>query len=283
MRGDEVSATGTDSGRRVRAWAELTTVELAAAVADDPVAVLPLAAIEQHGPHLPLSTDMEIARGLLEEACRRLPEGVPVLTLPMQAMGASAEHLDFTGTLSLPGRTLERSIRAVGASLAASGVRRLVLFNSHGGNRSVLDDAALKLRRDHSMLVVKATYTRFPRPDRVVLPEDEWRHGLHGGALETAMMLHLRPDLVKADKVDTFPSLGEELDRDLRHLGPEGAAAFAWTAADLNASGVTGDARLATPSTGKHLVAHYGEILAQVLADAYAFPVERLVRGSGGG
>ena len=276
-----MSGDGADKGERARAWAELTTVELATAVADDPVVVLPVAAIEQHGPHLPLSTDMEIARGLLEEACRRLPPGVPVLTLPMQAVGASAEHLDFTGTLSLPAGTLERSIRAIGASLAGSGVRRLVLFNSHGGNRSVLDSAALALRREHSMLVVKATYTRFPKPERVVLPDGEWRHGLHGGTVETAMMLHLRPDLVKTEEVDTFPSLGEELEGELQQLGPEGSAAFAWTAADLNASGVTGDAGVATASTGEHLVAHYGEILAQVLTDARAFPLERLVRGKG--
>jgi creatinine amidohydrolase len=277
-----VSGAGTGDGGRARVWADLTTVELAAAMADDPVVVLPLAAIEQHGPHLPLSTDMEIAQGLLDEASRRLPEGVPVLILPMQAVGASDEHLGFAGTLSLSARALERSIRAVGASLAESGVRRLVLFNSHGGNRSVMDSAALALRRSHSMLVVKATYTRFPRPDRVVLPQGEWRHGLHGGALETAMMLHLRPDLVKEEEIDTFPSLGESLEGDLQHLGPEGAAAFAWTAADLNASGVTGDAGAATASTGEHLVAHYGEVLAGVLADAHAFPVERLSLASGG-
>lgn len=127
------------------------------------------------------------------------------------------------------------------------------------------------------MLVVKANYFRFPRPERVVLPEGEWEHGLHGGAIETAMMLHLRPDLVRTGQVRNFRSLGEDLAEDLEHLRPEGGASFAWTAGDLNPEGVVGASDVADAATGEHLVSHYAGLLAEVLTEARAFPIDRLV------
>ena len=127
------------------------------------------------------------------------------------------------------------------------------------------------------MLVVKANYFLFPRPDGVDLPDSEWRHGLHGGAVETAMMLHLRPDLVRASQMTESRSLGEELEGSLRHLSPDGdAASFSWLVGDLNLSGVTGDARLADAGKGERLVAHYGQALAHVIRDARTFPLKQL-------
>ena len=125
------------------------------------------------------------------------------------------------------------------------------------------------------MLVVKASYFRFARPD-VGLPEAEWRHGLHGGAVETAMMMHLEPDRVRAEAVSDFPSLGAELERTLGRVGPEGQASFAWLAEDLSPWGVAGDARLATAELGARLVRHYGCALAEVITDTQRFPLERL-------
>ena len=127
------------------------------------------------------------------------------------------------------------------------------------------------------MLVVKANYFAFTRPNDIGLPEAEWRHGLHGGAVETSMMLHLRPDLVRRDSVQRFTSLGQELDGTLQYLSPEGDASFAWLAGDLNPQGVTGDATLATADIGARLVTHYGSVLAAVIQDALAFPLARLV------
>jgi creatinine amidohydrolase len=260
----------------VRHWQHLTTAEARDAAARDPVVILPLAAIEQHGPHLPLSTDLDIGMGLLASAVRQLPEGVPAWILPPQAVGSSREHLRFAGTLSLDVPLLIEVIYAHGLALASCGVRRLVLSNSHGGNRQALDVAGLRLRQDRQLLVVKTNYFDFARPDGVDLPEAEWRHGLHGGALETSMMLHLRPDLVRTAAIQDAPSLGQQLERTLRHLRPEGAAAFSWLADDLNPSGVTGDARLATAALGERLVTYYGGMLAGVIRDASAFPLERL-------
>ena len=256
----------------------MTGPEVADLVRRDPVVVLPLAAIEQHGPHLPLSTDLDIGHGLLARAAAGLPAGFPVRALPALAIGASTEHIQpgLTGTLALDSEQLAAVIVRIGTDLAGCGVRRLVLSNSHGGNRHAMEAAGLRLRREHGLLVVKATYGLFERPPDVDLPESEWRHGLHGGAVETAMMLHLHPDRVRAARAGRFASLGEELEAAGSRILPEGAAAFAWLAGDLNPSGVAGDAGLATAEAGRRLVDHYGDTLAAIVRDAGAFPVERL-------
>jgi len=259
-----------------RDWATLSSVDASAVAARDPALVLPLAATEQHGPHLPPSTDVDIGRGILDAALGMLPPDVEAWTLPAVSVGASLEHERFAGTESVSTEAMIASIVERGSALARSGVRRLVLFNSHGGNRHALDAAALRLRADHDMLVVKASWFRFSRPLDVTLPEREWRHGLHGGALETAMMLHLHPGLVRREAIDDFPSLGERLERSLRRLGPEGEASFAWLAGDLNPAGVVGDARLATAEIGERLVRHYARVLADVILDALDFPIDEL-------
>jgi creatinine amidohydrolase len=271
--------------RPARDWSALSPAAAAEAARADPVVILPLAATEQHGPHLPLSTDVDIGTGILAAAVALLPETLDVWTLPPVTVGASQEHTRFPGTLSVSTEELAQAIVAQGAALARAGVRRLVLSNSHGGNRHAIDGAALGLRADHDMLVVKASWFRFPHPSDVVLPQAEWRHGLHGGAIETAMMLHLRPDLVRRDAVAQFTSIGAELERDMRHVGPEGAAPFAWLAGDLNPLGVVGDATLATPEMGAKLVGHYARVLAEIIQDARDFPLDRLTRredGAGG-
>jgi len=239
--------------------------------------ILPLAATEQHGPHLPLSTDADIGLGLLEAAFDHLPASVGAELLPIVRVGASQEHARFPGTVSVSTEELIGTIVEEGAELASEGVRRLLLSNSHGGNRHAMEAAALRLRAEHGMLVVKASWFRFPRPADVALPEQEWRHGLHGGAVETAMMLHLRPDLVRMKEIARFPSVAEDLEGRLRRLGPEGEASFAWLAGDLNPEGVVGDATLATPEMGSRLVAHYSRFLADVILDALEFPLELLV------
>ena len=262
----------------VRYWQDLTTVEAAALAAQDPVVVLPMAAIEQHGPHLPLSTDLVIGLGLLAEAFRLLPADLPVRALPAQAVGTSGEHRRLAGTLSLAPELLVESLAQTGAAISAAGVRRLVVSNSHGGNVSAIDIAARRLREEHQLLVVKTSYFDGPRPDCTGLPDEEWRYGLHGGAVETAMMRHLRPDLVRLDAVDRFPSLDERLRSTLRRLSAEGTASFAWLAADLNPQGVVGDARLGSPEVGAQLVKHYGRLLADAIRDARAFPLASLRR-----
>lgn len=256
--------------RPVRHWSDLTSAEAGALGEDTTVALLPLAAVEQHGPHLPLSTDADINAGLVTAAHERLDAAVPVIVLPMLAVGDSTEHGAFAGTLSIAPETLVRTVCDIGAAVAHTGVRRLVLFSSHGGNRAAVDIAALRLRRDHGLLAVKADYYRFAPPEGA-LPAAEIRHGIHGGALETSMMLHLRPDAVRRDAIDTIRPAPAPAGR----IGPAGEAAFAWMAADLHPAGIAGDPRLADAELGRRLVAHFAGILAEVLAETSRTPPSR--------
>ncbi|MCK9261942.1 MAG: creatininase family protein [Azoarcus sp.] len=259
-------------------WQDLNPDEIRALAKQDAVALLPLAAIEQHGPHLPLSTDLDIGLALATTAFERLSQRVPACLLPPLSIGLSLEHRDYPGTLSLSPETALAVLTELGDSVARAGFRRLVIFNSHGGNKAIVDLAALKLRAAHRMLVVRANYFRFtPPPD--ALPAEEMRHGLHGGALETAMMLHIAPHKVRRHAVDSWSSCGEGMAASGRRLGPEGEAGFAWMAGDLNPAGVTGNARLATAELGERLVGHFADTLAQVIDDAHRFNLDQLVAG----
>lgn len=264
----------------LRLWQDLTTAELSGAVTDESVVLLPLAAIEQHGPHLPLSTDLDIGLGLTQAAVARLPDAFPLWVLPPLAIGLSLEHSQFPGTLSLDPETAVTSLVQVGESVARAGVKRLLFFNSHGGNRQVADLAALTLRAKHRLLVVKANYFRFPAPTHL-LCADELRHGLHGGALETAMMLHLCPEKVRTEHLKDNPSRGAAMTSAFAHLGPESAASFAWMGQDLNTTGVVGNAGTATAELGQQLVEHFSTALAETIEETARFDLAWLVDGSG--
>lgn len=259
----------------VHHWQDQTPQSLAALAAAGAVAVWPLAAIEQHGEHLPLSTDLDIALGLTASAIGQLRAGVPVCVLPPLAVGMSLEHTQFPGTLSLSPTTALAVMTGIGESVARAGFRRLVLLNAHGGNRAVIDLAALALRESQGLLVVRANYFMMhPLPG--ALPEAELCHGLHGGALETAMMLHLAPQAVRSDRLPQARSLGEEMAARGQVLGPEAEAGFAWMAGDLNPGGTTGDAQLADAVLGERLLRHYGGKLARVIEESFDFDLSRL-------
>ncbi|HSP58104.1 MAG TPA: creatininase family protein [Halomonas sp.] len=258
-------------------WQDLTSQELST-LPSDSVAVMVLGAIEQHGAHLPLSTDLEIGEGLLSAAQEKLPEGFPLVVLPPMAIGASDEHLSFPGTLSLSPELAIATLEAYGEAVARAGFQRLVWINSHGGNKAVMDLAALRLRRRHGLLVVKLHYMRMPLPANLSpdalpaegLPIEELRHGLHGGAVETAMMRYLEPSQVRLDHLADVPSRGRAMATQGMRLGPEGEASFAWLAEDLHPLGVVGNAHLGTRELGEQLVAHYGVRIARLLVETAA-------------
>jgi creatinine amidohydrolase len=257
-------------------WQDLTSPEVQALAARDPVVVLPLAAIEQHGPHLPLSTDLDIGLGLLETAAEHVDPSVAVLMLPPMAVGTSMEHGAFAGTLSLEPETALAQIRELGSAVAAAGFRRLLFCNSHGGNTQMMDLAGLRLRRDHGLLVVKCSWFRFALPEDVDLPAGELRHGYHGGALETAMMLHLAPERVRLDQCRDRVSLGHRMEREMTLLGPEGPASFSWMSQDLHGEGAVGNAQLADAKLGSRLVQHYAAAIAEVIRETARFPFDVL-------
>lgn len=259
-------------------WQHRTSATIAELAARDGVAILPLSAIEQHGPHLPLDTDYRIGLGLLQAAYASLADAPPLAILPPMAIATSNEHSGFPGTLTLQPETAMAALRDIGTSVARSGLRRLLIANSHGGNTAICDLVGLDLRRQCGLLVVKHHYFQQPLPDALGIPAEEQRHGLHGGLIETAMMQVLAPGQVHMESAADAPSLGSTLERELDVLQPEGPAAFAWMANDLNPSGVVGNARAATPELGKALIAHYAASLTAAIRDAARFDLTHLGR-----
>lgn len=247
-------------------WATLSHHALSALDVRRAVAVLPLGATEQHGAHLPLSTDTDIAEGLFEAAMERVADDVTVLRLPTIAIGASAEHADRAGTLSVPAETLAATLRSIGAGVAAAGVRRLVMLNAHGGNLAAMDIAALDLRRAHGLLVVKLHYPRL-RIGPVDLPASELARGIHGGAVETAMMLHLSPERVDRAAFPMADAATPGVSDAPGRVAPNGEAPYAWLADDLDATGIAGDPRLADAALGERLVTACAAAIAEVLTE----------------
>jgi len=231
-------------------WGDFPTADYAAIDPEAMIAVLPLAAIEQHGPHLPVSTDTTIMAGMLEAVIARLPDDLDVRILPIQAVGKSNEHLLSPGTLTLPAATLVEAWTALGDSIARAGVRKLVMVNSHGGNEEIMGIVTRELRVRHRMLAVKTSWQRFGRPSRMY-PELEDRHGIHGGDVETSLMLHFRPDLVDMSKAENFASNVAHAETEFALLRHTGTHAFAWMAPDLNPHGVVGNAAAASAEKGR--------------------------------
>ena len=144
-------------------WLHLRWPQIAQDDAAQWVAVLPLAATEQHGPHLPLGTDVMIAEAYLARVREMLPDDSRVLILPVQPVGISTEHLSFPGTLTLPADVALKSWTAIGESVARSGIRKLVIVTSHGGNSAAMSIVAQDLRAAQRMFVVTTSWSRLMR------------------------------------------------------------------------------------------------------------------------
>ena len=256
-------------------WAELTSNDFEALDPERTIVILPVAAIEQHGPHLPVMTDTAIAEGMLALLKERLPAELSVLVLPLQAIGKSNEHLLSPGTLSLTAETLTRVLVEIGESVHRAGLRKLVLANSHGGNSAVLGIVARELRIKHDMLVVATHWSRFGHPDGMYDPI-EMRHGIHAGDIETSLMLDFRPDLVRKDKAKNFVSSAVAIEREFTHLSADGTHAFGWIAQDLNPEGAVGDASKAAAAKGRKDAEHQVDGFIQLLRDITAFSLNRL-------
>ena len=260
-----------------RYWQELTTTDFAGLDGERTIALLPVAAIEQHGPHLPVAVDAAINAAIVERLVERAPAALPLLVLPMVAAGVSPEHADFPGTLTLSPETMLRVLTEIGDSVAAAGVRRLVFLNTHGGQPQLLDLANQQLRRRHRMLAVAANAWRFWNA-AAFFPEAELRHGIHGGAVETSILLHIRPDLVRRDAVRKFESLSEQLEGVFNRLTPYGRVGFGWQTQDLNPDGACGDATLATAEHGRALLDQATEGLLELLDEVVRLPLD-VMRG----
>jgi creatinine amidohydrolase len=260
-------------------WADLTTVEFEAIVQspqiDEVVAVLPVAAIEQHGPHLPCSVDQTIVDSVIAACLPKLANQLPILFLPTQAIGKSNEHIQFPGTLTLSTHTIISLWTDIGASVARSGIKKLLIFNSHGGQVSVMDIVARDLRTAHNLLVFSSNWYSLPLGEPLLsqFPPTEHRFGIHGGAIETSIMLAARPQFVQMDHAKEFRTQSQERASQYPILGNGSSAKMGWQMQDYNQEGAAGDASLATAEKGQQLIASAAEQLALMLAEISRLPM----------
>jgi creatinine amidohydrolase len=255
-----------------RHWQDLTWTDFRA-LPDNGVAILPVAAVEQHGPHLPVGVDATINAGVLARALALLPDEATVLALPMQSVGLSVEHVRFPGTLTLSAETLIAVLTEIGRSIGRAGVRRLVVLNSHGGQPQVVDIVCRRLRAD-GMFCVSCMASHLGLPPEVRLSETEQLHGIHGGLVETSLMLHLRPDLVRMQHAADFRSAWLAHEAAFSLLTPEGRIGFGWETQDLHPAGALGDASAATAELGAAILEYQAARLATLVQEVAKFDLD---------
>ena len=259
-------------------WHDLTTQDFATLDSARTVAVLPLGATEQHGPHLPLSVDTDLVEGVVAQALTHLTLSDPVLVLPTQSVTLSTEHTAFAGTLSLSPQTAIQVLCELGAGVARAGVKKLLLFNAHGGNVGLMDVVARELRAQHGLLVYSSSWYNLPLSEAALAPFDahERRFGIHAGDMETSMMLALSADRVRMPLAQNFASTSQ--DRAARYpvLGNGQSAKLGWHMQDYNPHGAAGNAAAATAAKGQALLHSAGEQLAQLLREMVALPLSTL-------
>ena len=240
--------------------------------------VWPFGAMEQHGPQLPLATDALFAERILDAVLGELSKDLPIWSLPSQVIGFSPEHRGFPGTVSLSAELLIGLIKEVGGQLAEQGVKRLVLFNAHGGQIGLLQAAARELAaQSPSMAVLPCFIWSGVSGLSELLPDHELKHGLHAGLAETSLMLAMEPSLVGSER----PADGDHSSAASASTPPEGwslegNSPMAWFTADLSVSGVVGDSRGADLALGRQLqtqlIGHWKALFTSLLASSWPPP-----------
>lgn len=234
------------------------------------IAVLPVAATEAHGPHLPATTDCDIARGHLAALEAHLPGTLDVVVLPLQTIGASQEHCRFETTRSKDVATLVSEWFALARAVADKGARRLVVVSSHGGNTAAVDTLILRARAELNCLAVGTAWLRFGHPEGL-FSEAERRYGIHGGDIETSLMLHYAPHAVDMTQAGAFASALMEIEHGMVHLSAYGRHRFGWLSTDLHPLGVVGNAALASREKGARLALHILTGFAELLDEVAGF------------
>ena len=258
-----------------RSWLDLTTEDFRNRDMSRAIAVLPVAAVEQHGPHLPVGVDTFINEGYLARMRELVPDELDVLVLPVQTVGKSNEHLGFPGTITLSAETAIRAWTEIGESVHRAGCRKLVFANSHGGNVAVLDIVARELRVRLGLLAVNAAWHRLGYPAGLY-DAVEARHGIHGGDAETSLMLALRGETVRMARAQNFVPQTVDMERRFRHLGATQPIGFGWMSQDLHEAGAMGDAANATRDKGEATLEHGARAFVELLreVDRFALRVE---------
>jgi creatinine amidohydrolase len=261
-----------------RDWIEIDWTTVDKITAARWIAVLPLAATEQHGPHLPVETDVLIGEAYLARVRELLPAALPATFLALQKIGISTEHIDFPGTLTLSTEAALREWTALGENVARAGLKKLVIVTSHGGNSAAMSLVAQDLRAHHGLLAVTTSWSRLCAAEKL-FPAEEVRHGIHGGAVETSIMLARHRERVRPDAIADFRPASVAMERDFRWLSTQRPAPFAWQAQDLHPSGAAGNATLATAEKGERLIDQGARGFIELLDDVDRFDLKLLAAG----
>jgi creatinine amidohydrolase len=257
-------------------WWDLSAEDFRSLDMSGIVAILPVGAVEQHGPHLPVRVDTAIGEGVVNRAIELMSPDTPALVLPTMAVGKSSEHTGFPGTLSLAAETVTRMWYEIGESVFRSGCRRILFLNSHGGQVQVMEIVCRELRVKLGMLAVGATCLRmFDKRD--LFTASELKHGIHGGEVETSAMLHLHPTLVDMQRARNFVPLSVQLEEAQSMLTPEGAIGFGWRIEDLNPAGALGNSAAADAERGRELIQRAAAALITLVGEIAAFPLPHFV------
>jgi creatinine amidohydrolase len=253
-------------------WTDFSASEFDSLDPMNTIAILPIAAIEQHGPHLPVGTDTIINQSMIELLATRAPAGLNLRILPVQAIGKSNEHIWSKGTITHQATNLIDAWTQIGLEVARSGIKKIIFINSHGGNEDIMSIVARELRVRAGMLAIRSGW-RFT-PDGV-LTDLERRHGIHGGDAETSLILHFKPDLVDMTKADNFVSITARDEQQFKHLRPTGAFGhlYAWIASDIYPSGAVGDAASASAEKGRTIAEANVTGMLEVLTEIAAMPL----------
>jgi creatinine amidohydrolase len=263
-----------------RDWTAIHWPDIAKEDAARWIAVLPLAATEQHGPHLPLRTDVLIAEAYLARVRELLPDNIPATFLPVEEIGISTEHADYPGTLTLSADAALTNWMAIGESVVGAGIKKLVIVTSHGGNSAAMTIVAQDLRAQYDLVAVTTAWSRFGAPEGMFSAQ-ELRHGIHGGAVETSIMLARYPHEVRKEAIANFAPSSIAMEKQYRWLSTHRPAPLAWQAQDLHPSGAAGDATLASAEKGERLLDHGARAFCELLGDVDKFDVTRLAIGPG--
>ena len=258
-----------------RDWNDLGRLDPAGVDRTRWIAVLPLAATEQHGPHLPLETDVLIAQAYLSRVRELLADTLPATFLPIERIGISSEHVDFPGTQTLAPDAAIRSWITLGESIAKAGLKKLVIVTSHGGNSAAMSLVAQELRTHARMMVVTTSWGRLSAPE-TLFPPEEVEHGIHGGAVETSIMLARYGDQVRREAIANFRPSTIAMKKEFRWLSTRRPAPFAWQTQDLHPSGAAGDATLASVDKGERLLDQGARAFCELLAEVDRFDLQRL-------
>jgi creatinine amidohydrolase len=251
----------------VRRFADLTGPQVSELLTDRTILVQPLGAIEQHGPHLPLSTDSVVATAVAEAAVAEVGEELDVWLLPTLDYTKSNEHAWSQGTVWLSATTLLAVLDDLGRCIATTPAKRLVFLNGHGGNSALLNVANRELRLAHGLMTF-LTHPGVPADQGGSSPAEELGMGVHGGTEETSIMLHLAPQLVDMTKAERRVPEAIALNKYVRFGG---RVSFGWMSNDFFPDGYIGDPTAATAALGQRLFEGSVQGFCEALREISAF------------